>query len=252
MKIQYCSDLHLEFTLNTYFLNSNKLIPRADILILAGDVFLLSKNVDTIKYFDYLSQTFKEVYWLPGNHEYYHSDVIRYHKYKENKVRSNIHLVKNQVVTIKNANLIFSTLWSNISVQNELYIKSNVSDFSLISYDGDDFRPKHFNHLHQQDKAFLEEALQSRQDEKNVVITHHVPTFENYPAEFKNSPLNEAFAVEMHDFIEKYQPECWIYGHTHMNTPEFSIGKTRMLTNQLGYVEMAEHKSFKLDATIEV
>jgi Icc-related predicted phosphoesterase len=55
----------------------------------------------------------------------------------------------------------------------------------------------------------------------------------------------------MLDFIEECQPEAWIYGHSHSNTPEFKIGKTRMLTNQLGYVEMGEYKTFKFNAFIE-
>jgi predicted phosphohydrolase len=227
-------------------------MPCADILILAGDIFLFSKNSETIKYFDYLSENFKEIYYLPGNHEYYNSDIIRYHKFQEKAIRSNIRLVRDEVVTINGINLIFSTLWSNISPKNELIIKSHLADFSYISYDGEDFRPKHYNQLHIESKSFLEKELQNRINEKNVVITHHVPTFLNYPEQYRNSPINEAFAVEMHDFIEKYQPEAWIYGHTHSNEPEFKIGKTRLVTNQLGYVEMGEHKTFRFDACIEI
>jgi Icc-related predicted phosphoesterase len=252
MKIQYCSDLHLEFIQNFDFLQSNKIIPKADILILAGDIFLFFLNIENEKYFDFLSNSFKEIYWLPGNHEYYKSDIIRYHKYKEKKIRPNIHVVRNEVVSFNGINLIFSTLWGNISPKNELYIKSHVSDFNQISYNGEGFKPNHFNQLHVEAKAFLEKELQKRQSEKNIVITHHVPTLFNYPEEYKNSPLNEAFAVEMYDFIEKYQPEAWIYGHSHVNTPEFKIGKTRMLTNQLGYVVLNEHKTFKLDAFIDI
>lgn len=252
MKIQYASDLHLEFIKNTYFLHSNKLIPKADILILAGDIFLFYKKTENEKYFDFLSKTFKKIYWLPGNHEYYGSDIIRYHKFLERTIRPNIHVMNNQVVSIDGINLIFSILWGNISPKNELFVKSMVSDFSYISYDGEDFRPKHFNQLHQEAKAFLEKELQNRQGEKNIVITHHVPTLLNYSEEYKNKPINEAFAVEMSDIIKKYLPEAWIYGHSHVNTPEFTIGKTRMLTNQLGYVEMEEHKDFRLDAYFEI
>jgi Icc-related predicted phosphoesterase len=252
MKIQYASDLHLEFTQNTYYLHANKLIPKADILVLAGDIYLFSKNTDTVKFFDYLSENFREVYWLPGNHEYYHSDIIRYHKFKENPVRHNIHIVHNKVITIDGVNLIFSTLWSHISPQNELHIKSHLSDFSVISIDGDDFRPKHYNQLHAESLEFIIKELDRRKGEKNVVITHHVPTLYDYSEQYRNSPLNEAFVVELYDLIEKYQPEAWIYGHSHVNTPEFTIGKTKLVTNQLGYVLMDEHKSFKFDAFLNI
>jgi len=252
MKFQYCSDLHLEFIKNTYFLHSNKLIPSAEILILAGDIISHRKNHENEKYFDFLSESFQEVYWLPGNHEYYNSDMVRGNQIKGKKVRDNIHIVNNEVINCNGVNLIFSTLWSLISPQKELIIKSHLSDFSQIKYNGDAFRPKQYNLLHQQSISFLEKSLIDLQGNKNLVITHHVPTLYNYPSEYKNSPLNEAFIVELHDFIEKYQPEAWIYGHSHINTPDFNIGKTKMLTNQLGYVEMGEHKTFRFDSIIDI
>ena len=38
MTIQYCSDLHLEFTQNKKYLTKNLLKPKGEILLLAGDI----------------------------------------------------------------------------------------------------------------------------------------------------------------------------------------------------------------------
>jgi hypothetical protein len=74
----------------------------------------------------------------------------------------------------------------------------------------------------------------------------------NYPQVYKNSPLTEAFAVELASLIRDSGAECWIYGHHHVNTPAFNIGVTRMMTNQLGYVRLREHRLFRRDAVVEV
>ena len=44
MKVQYCSDLHLEFAQNTQFLQDNPIEPIGDILILAGDITYWGKK----------------------------------------------------------------------------------------------------------------------------------------------------------------------------------------------------------------
>ncbi|MDD3320668.1 MAG: hypothetical protein PHS59_04405 [Paludibacter sp.] len=53
-----------------------------------------------------------------------------------------------------------------------------------------------------------------------------------------------AFAVELLDLVKATSPDYWIYGHSHENTPDFEIGKSKLLTNQLGYVMAGEHLLF--------
>jgi Icc-related predicted phosphoesterase len=83
-----------------------------------------------------------------------------------------------------------------------------------------------------------------------VVITHHVPTFINAPQKYRGSALHEALGVELSDLIKSTGPDYWIYGHIHRNNPEFKIGKTTLLTNQLGYVMKDEHHLFNTHKTI--
>ena len=72
MKIQYASDLHLEFLENTTFLKNNPLRVTGDILILAGDIAYWKENgYEEHPFWDWVSQNYKQVIVIPGNHEFY-------------------------------------------------------------------------------------------------------------------------------------------------------------------------------------
>jgi hypothetical protein len=86
--------------------------------------------------------------------------------------------------------------------------------------------------------------------EKVVVFSHHCPTFLNFSEEYKGDVLNEAFATELYDFIALSGIAYWGYGHHHNNIPDFCIGNTQLITNQLGYVQLREHELFQTGKVI--
>ncbi len=244
MIIQYASDLHLEFPENKNFLAINPIKPIGDVLVLAGDIVpfrVMDKHND---FFSYVSDHFKNTYWIPGNHEYYYSDLADRCGSFHEKIKDNVHLLNNMVIEIEYVNLIFSTLWSKISPVNQCQIERSMSDFHVIKFEGSRLHTEQYNQLHAESLTFLKQALHHNYTTKTVVVTHHVPTFLNYPEKYKGDALNEAFAVELFDLIEESDADCWIYGHTHHNTTDFKIGSTQLLTNQLGYVKYGEHKLF--------
>ena len=264
LSIQYCSDLHLEFKANENYLLQNPLVPKAEILILAGDILPFKLFDKPCQFLDWCAANFEITYWIPGNHEYYHFDLADRNVRAENfqplyeKIRENVILLNNQTITYKNAELIFSTLWSHIPPQFEYIVQQSVNDFNLIKISDGKGRKssaltvKDFNALHKTDLDFLQTALAKPTDKQRIVITHHVPTQMHYPEQYKNSNINSAFAVELFDTIEGSNATHWIYGHHHCNTPAFKIGNTTMLTNQLGYVQNNEHKNFNRAAIINV
>lgn len=125
-KIQYCSVLHLEFQKDRNFLTKNPIKPVGDIMILAGDIVPFVALKEHNRFFDELSEKFETVFWVPGNHEFYHSDLIHYSEQYNKEIRKNIFLVHNQVIKIDNLKLVFSTLWTKISEQNSYYIEKIV------------------------------------------------------------------------------------------------------------------------------
>ena len=245
MKVQYASDLHLEFPQNKEYLRKNPLEPIGDVLILAGDIVpfaVMDKHSD---FFSYISDHFKTTYWIPGNHEYYHFDLAQKCGTLNENIRSNLHLVNNLTVQIDSVRFIFSTLWSRISQTNRWQIERSVNDFHVIKFNDVRFSSDQFNQLHQESLSFISQELKHKFIGKTVVVTHHVPSFMNYPEKYRGDVLNEAFAVELYDLIEDKGPDFWIFGHHHYNVTDFMIGKTNLTTNQLGYVQYGEHTNFK-------
>ena len=251
MKLQYCSDLHLEFPDNKEYILDNPIQPEADILILAGDIVpfeIMDKHQD---FFNYISRHFETTFWIPGNHEYYYHRVDSSATLNTN-IRENIFLVNNCVKEIPGVNLIFSTLWSNISQAKHFSIQNALSDFKVIKYDNRLFNVDDYNLLHQKSKEFLQKALAIKSENKTIVVTHHAPTFINYPPKYINSNINEAFATNLTSLIEDSNIDYWIYGHHHSNVGDFQIGNTKLITNQLGYVKYNENAGYNNKAIISL
>src|SRR5690606_2761753 len=249
--LQYCSDLHLEFLDNQYYLEDHPIQPKADTLILAGDILTLSKLSKFDWFMDDISEKFKQVFWIPGNHEYYGSEIGSRSRAFTETIRENVFLLNNQLVEIDGVGLIFTPLWSRLSQENQGQITTSLNDFRRIRKDGRALSADHYNAMHGENLKFLEESLENGPDKK-VVITHHVPTFHNYPVKYLGDVLNEAFAVDLGELMKKHAPNYWIYGHHHFNTAPFKIGETTLLSNQLGYVMMEEHHQFSTEAVLEL
>jgi predicted phosphohydrolase len=252
MNLQFASDLHLEFPDNKEFLGARPLKPEGDILLLAGDIVPLSQLHQHSDFFNYLSDHFGFTYWLPGNHEYYHSDISERSGLLNEKIKENVLLVNNTSVRAGDLNLIFSTLWTRISPRNQFEIQLRLSDFHVIKYGGRLLGVEQYNLMHDRCRSFLKEELDRKRPGQTIVITHHMPTFRNYPEEYRGDALNEAFAVELSDLIEATGPDYWIFGHHHANKGGFKIGKTHLTTNQLGYVMYNEQEGFNKGKIIEI
>jgi DNA repair exonuclease SbcCD nuclease subunit len=254
MRIQYASDLHLEFKANTLYLQENPLPVVGDILVLAGDIILFEKNSLTQHpFFDWCAENFQETYIIPGNHEYYNgtelSDTLSDFEYF---LRPNVRYLHNKSIVAGQTELFFTTLWCAIDIAQLMPVQMGVADCHRIIYDNRRFTSQDYEIIHQHCLAWLKESLSRSLAKRKIIVTHHCPTDRFRDPRFIESTINSAFVVRMDDFVEHSLADYWIFGHTHYNGGKSLIGKTQLLCNQLGYVHHGEHHSFKADACFEV
>ena len=254
MKIQYASDIHLELSDNSRFIKSMPFEVAGDVLVFAGDTgYLRDRTLANLKFWKWASANYREVLLVPGNHEFYgNGDVLAYGDSWSREILPNVHYYQNKVVRINDTDFILSTLWSYIPPQDEYIVSRGMNDFRQILYDGRRFTTDDFNAEHQKCLAFIKQSVSESDAKHIVVVTHHLPTLEVVAPQHKGSLLNSAFATELGDFIADSQIDVWIFGHSHANI-DATIGSTRIVSNQMGYVYYGEHlQDFKGDKFIEL
>jgi Icc-related predicted phosphoesterase len=235
MKILSYSDLHLEFR-NGWSLPDGL---EGDILILAGDIILFN---DFPPLFRLLRKWSKPVLYVAGNHEYYCGDPMRKLDRTFKNLLANelaqVHFLNNEAVTIGGVNFFGGTMWTDFNAGDEKAMRDaehGMNDFSRICKDITHLTPEESINFHKEFKSALKSWLKLPLTGPRVVVTHHAPVV-NPKTQYQDSMLQPAFnATDMQDLIKKYQPDVWIYGHTH-ECDNQSIGKTRIISNQLGYL----------------
>lgn len=248
MKIQFVSDLHLEFPQNRAYLESHPLEVSGDVLLIAGDTAYLDlpdSDNDTYSqylFWDWASEHYEQVVVCLGNHDFYgHYDLATMPNSYCKQIRRNVHAYYNSVVHLEDVDIIVSTLWAFIPPYEAYQTEHGVSDFYQIKYNGHRLTADDFNREHERCLSFVKEAVASSHAKTKIVLTHHVPTQLCTADEFKGSPINGAFTVELGNYIAEADIDYWIYGHSHRNI-DAQIGKTQIVSNQLGYVSYCEHQ----------
>jgi len=253
MRIQYASDLHLEFSDNSRYLKQNPLKPVGDILILAGDIgYLNDDNYSNHPFWDWVSGNYRQVIVAVGNHELYkYYDLAKMPRGLVCSIRDNVKCYYEAVVRVENIDFIISTLWAKILLEDAYLTEHYVSDFRRILYNGEPLTWNNFNREHDKCFNFIQNEVIKSNAEHIVVVTHHVPSFQLVSPDFTGSKINGAFTVELEEYIKHSSIKYWIYGHSHRNIDK-KIGKTKCVTNQLGYVSHNEHLSFDFERKIEL
>lgn len=249
MKIQYMSDLHMEFAENSRYLKDVEIPVTGDILVLAGDTFYLNNTTAPLsKFWKWASANYRQVLLVPGIHEYYQGcDVMTRGLQWKWMFKENVGYYQNQVKRIGDTDFILSTLWSHIPPQDEYFASSRLNDFYQTKFNGKRMTVEDYNSMHEYCLDFIRKSIGGSTAKHIVVITHHLPTLKVVASQHLGSDLNSAFATELGNLIADSRIDVWIYGHSHTNI-DGDISGVKIISNQMGYVFANEHLQNGFDA----
>lgn len=235
MRVFALSDIHVDYDENLSWIKSlSQQDYQNDILILAGDV---SDRIELLaQTFGQLKGRFKEVMYLPGNHELWvrHDDV----KHSIEKFEIVIQIAIDfgmRTVPYRWGHLSIVPLfgWYDGSFgQLPEELSKNWSDYSACSWpwgDDDVLTMQHFSDMNKK-------ALEIR---NSVIISfsHFVPRIDLMPRFIPSAkrwiyPVLGSVVLEKH--IRKLQSNIHVYGHSHVNQ-RLLLDNTLYINNAYGY-----------------
>ncbi|MEC4747441.1 metallophosphoesterase [Methylomicrobium sp. Wu6] len=242
MRINYFSDIHLEF---------GKLeIPDndADLIIAAGDIGICDQGVAWLKNLG------KPVIYVAGNHEFYT------HEYREALLLireqcqgSNVQFLENRRVIFGQVRFLGCTLWTDLYADGREKTDSlseSLNDFKKIRFNGNALDANEFTKLHQHSKSWLENELTQPFSGKTVIVTHHAPSEWSWN-ETPSAAKKLAYCNDLRELMHQYEIAAWFHGHTHCLL-DYRIAGTRILCNPRGYTGLKTVRGFDLNKTIDI
>lgn len=225
------SDLHLEFRKDPSIIET---FPKADILVLAGDICNAVTDEGQDIYRQFLlkaAEKYSDVVFIAGNHEFYGC------RYDRNKVldflfdlaeETHTTFLHRTTAVIQGLKFVGATLWSLIDKESV----SRINDFHETVFRTQiDYVEEFVN-----DFRFLRTVLErSVQRYPVVVVTHHLPSGSLIHSRYFGSVVNSAFSTDVLGSLSlSPQVKLWVSGHTH----EFmrkKYGGCELFVNPLGY-----------------
>jgi len=247
MKIDIISDVHIEINK----LNMD-IFSAGDLLILAGDITSARIIKDQINFFEDISERYRDVIYICGNHESYGFDITKtYSHIKETLFKNkNIHVLDNEFIKLDNILFYGGTLWTDFDKNPiiQYTARSLLNDFRHIKCGALKLMPEDLISRH---RMFLENL--NSIDDDVFVISHHAPTHQVIDERFKHDiELNCCFCSELDHLFLKPNIKYWVHGHLHKRH-DVVIESTRIICNAYGYdkYESDLTKLFKIK-TIEI
>jgi predicted phosphohydrolase len=205
-------------------------------LLLAGDIGNTG-NPTLYQFLDYCSQNWENVYYVPGNHEFYVPDntfiqLNAHYKKVIGERYKNVHYLDSEFVALTDdINLYGSTFWTR-QISRPFHKYDGFADHLYLSKD-------EVTALSIEQETKLRDYL-STNTKKTIVMTHFPPLQTN-----TSNPRFANNTQETKDYFA-WNPTLlgdvnwnnvigWISGHTHYSYDFIDKGNVRFFSNQMGY-----------------
>jgi len=249
MRCLVYSDIHLEFG------DFEPPLMDVEAVFIAGDLHIGDDGIQWIK--RHFTKT--RVFYIPGNHEYYQNefyDVQRRIKAAEDEYLT---ILLNESVDFLGWRICGGTMWTDFALMGDdkqfeamRSAGNRMNDYRKVYIENNEklrkLQPEDTQAIYFRTMEFLKNELSEKDNRHTIVMTHHVPI--PVPRR-RRDILDPAYAVNLTDKIEAWQPALWISGHTHTSM-DTKIGQTRLLSNPRGYVPFAANEHFNPSLILEL
>ena len=242
MRINYFSDIHLEFGLLKAPDND------ADIIIAAGDIGVGTQGAD------WLMALNKPVIYVAGNHEFYSGEYQQTLRLIRKQCEGGtVRFLENDSFIFQGVRFLGCTLWADLFVEGDKKAEAlgkTLNDFKRIQFAEKSFNAARFSFLHQSSKTWLEQELAQPFSGKTVVITHHAPSLWSWN-DSAHALKKLAYCNDMKPLLHEYEIAAWIHGHVHSQM-DYRIAGARILCNPRGYAGIKVAPRFDQNRMVDI
>ena len=242
MRIQYFSDIHLEFG------GLDLVRTDSDLIVAAGDIGVGDMGLN------WLRQAGKPVVYVAGNHEFYGQEyfamILALRKGAEG---SNVRFLERESFIIGEYRFLGCTLWTELGgEENDRLVEllHTVNDFRKIRYQNEVLTFRDYATMHRLSRHWLLNELERPFDGYTVVVTHHAPT----PWSWHESPgsiKRFAYCNDLKEIFHNYEITAWFHGHTHL-VSDYRCSGALILCNPRGYYPNQLVGGFDLGKTVDI
>jgi Icc-related predicted phosphoesterase len=260
MRVDVCSDLHLEF--------ADLTLPGGDVLIISGDAcearYLKKSDYSpdsvqfswedprkkTGRYYRFFEEEcakYRKTIMVMGNHEHYGGQFEKTYDLIQENLPAHVQLMEKETAEIDGVLFVGATLWTDCNQGDGLtmyHLKSGMNDYRIITMKNGEIyhklTPQRTFEEHIRTKEYIEQVLRNNRERATplpvVVVTHHAPSKLSIKPRYENDTLmNGGYSSDLSELmLDHPEIRVWTHGHTH-DEFKYTVGETTVLCNPRGY-----------------